>query len=97
MPQPSSNNLPWEDQVRRIRGLAESFEIEDIAATLHISVGDVQRALDGMPRAKWWIRCNKSGAVRITYGRRGAYRLICLLGWTDWEWGQGEVGQGVQP
>lgn len=97
MSHPASNNLPWADQVARIRGLAETFEPEDIASTLRISIGDVNRALADIPRGKWWVRCNKTGSTRIVYGKRGAYRLVQMLGWTDWDWGTGEPGQGVQP
>lgn len=97
MPQPSSINIPWGDLSNRIRGLAESFEPDDIAEILRIPRADVDRALDGQSRGRWWIRNTKTGAVRTTFSRRGAYRLVCLLGWTEWQWGIGEVGQGVQP
>ena len=88
---PHTNHLPWADQVARIRGLAETHELDDIAAMLRISLPEVRRALDGTPRAKWWVRNNKTCETRQCYGERGAYRIACLLGWTDWDCGRAEA------
>lgn len=85
------------EKVARIQSLAERFEPDDIAAMLHIPRAEVAAALEGMTRAKWWVRNNKTNKVIIAMSKRGAYLRVCLLGWVDWDWGKGEVGQGVQP
>lgn len=81
----------------RIQSLAERFEPDEIANMLNIRPAEVHAALSKMTRAKWWARDNKTGRHIVAFGQRGAYLRVCLLGWTDWDWGIGEVGQGVQP
>jgi hypothetical protein len=92
-----TNHLPWPEQIKRVRGLSETHDIEDIAVILHITIPDVRRALEDSPRSKWWVRCRKTGRTATAYGKRGAYRIACLMGLTDWECGIGNVGENVQP
>ena len=53
-----------------------------------------------VPSVRWaWngadIRCNRTGRRIEARSQRGAYRMACLLGLTDWDWWP-EVNQGGQ-
>lgn len=71
-----------------IAALAETFEDEEIAEILCIPLGLVRTMLarSQKPRRRWHVRCNRTGRQIETRSQRGAYRMVCLLGWTDWDW-----------
>lgn len=84
-----------ETQTKRIRQLADTFEPDDIATMLGISMAEVEQALSTAKRSPWWGRCNKTGRTVKAYSWRGVYRLAQVAGWTDWEHGKGTIGDGV--
>jgi hypothetical protein len=74
----------------RIMALAETHEPDDIAEILHIPVGQVNALMSKAPpqRCAWFIECNKTGRRWKARTERGAYRLACILGLTDYKfWG----------
>lgn len=95
----SANRLQWGDLKRKIASLSDVHEEDEVAEICRIDIGTVRKALAELPtRSGWWVRCNKSGKALRARSKTGAYRLVCLHGLTDWEWGQGQiVGEGLQP
>ena len=85
----------------RVAALAETHEDDEIASILGISENHVRLMLtaSAATRRRWHIRCNRTGrrtGRRIeARSQRGAYRMACLLGLTDWDWWP-ECTQGDQ-
>ena len=72
----------------RVASLSNMFEIPDIAEMLKISQSEVEDMLEkaGKPKQTWEVTCNKTGKTWRTRSQRSAYRLVCTLGLTDWDW-----------
>ena len=70
--------------------LSNVFEIPDIAEMLGIPQRQVEELLDraGKPREHWEVTCNRTGRKWQTRSQRSAYRLVCTIGLTDWDWKQ---------
>lgn len=85
------------EMVAHIRRMADSFEPDEIATMMRIPQHQVTQALETLSHGKWWGRCNRTGRIVTADGQRGIYRRVCTLGWVDWSWGVGKIGEGVQP
>ena len=72
----------------RVAALAETHEDDEIASILGISENHVRLMLTASTaaRRRWHIRCNRTGRRIEARSQRGAYRMACLLGLTDWDW-----------
>ena len=75
---------------RRVAQMADTFDLDDIAEILGLTVSEVKQLLAqaGRPEQPWVLRCNKSGRTWSCRSRRAAYRLVCLYGLTQWDWWQ---------
>lgn len=72
----------------RVAELSNVFTPADIAEILKIPQSEVEDMLKRAGRGKdsWTVRCNRTGKTWQTRSKRAAYRLVCLLGLTDWDW-----------
>lgn len=80
--------------------LADTLDADEIARRTGHDEGDIQALIDaaGVPgKSKWWVRCNRTGRLFTAASKSGAYRLVCLKGLTDWDWGRGEGGALMLP
>lgn len=80
---------------RRIVQMADTLDAEEIALRTGYDEDEVQWALEraGVRReVQWWVRCNRTGRSFVARSKWGAYRLVCLRGLTDWDWGTGPAG-----
>lgn len=83
----------------RVIQLADTLDAEEIALRTGYDEEDIQFVLDhaGVQRkTQWWIRCNRTGRTFVARSKRGAYRLVCLKGLTEWDWGSGPGGAVLQ-
>lgn len=91
-----AGNPMFDARIRtRLVQLADTLDVEAIAQLTGYDEEDIQYVLDhaGVSRqAQWWVRCNRSGRSYVARSKRGAYRLVCLKGLVDWEWGRGDGG-----
>ena len=79
----------------RIVQMSDTLDVDDIALRTGYDEDDIQAALDhaGLRRApRWWVRCNRTGRTFTAGSKRGAYRLVCMKGLVDWDWGTGQGG-----
>lgn len=68
----------------RVRTMVTSRTIDQVAADLRIDPAEVE-AIANTGTAVI-LRDNDSGREWRTLGWRGAYRRVCMLGLTDWDW-----------
>lgn len=93
--------MDGEDSMRRrVIELSHLHDATEIAEIANVPLGMVRSILDAIPPSEmWWLRNNRTGRcwTRLR-SDRGAYRLVCLLGLTDWDWGLGNApGERAQP
>lgn len=69
--------------------MCETMEVDDIATILGVKTEVVNAHLKdkGM---KFWLVCNRTGRRFQARTQRGLYRIACLQGLTDWDWGCGD-------
>ncbi len=94
--------MPMFDAATRTRliQMADTLDADEIARRTGLDEEDIQHVLDqaGVRQtARWWVRCNRTGRTFAARSKRGAYRLVCLKGLTDWDWGRGEGGAALLP
>ncbi|MBU9710134.1 hypothetical protein KSP24_25000 [Paenibacillus sp. AK121] len=72
----------------RVAALAETFDDQDIAEIFGIAESSVKALLieARFARRHWVVRCNRTGRRIAARSQRGAYRMVCLLGFVDWDW-----------
>ncbi len=92
-----NNRLPWPLLRAKIISMADSWADEDISTQCSCSMEEVKRALADVQSSGWWLQCRKSGRTWITRNSKAAYRIVCLQGLVDWDWGAGKiVGEEVR-
>ncbi|SIS98286.1 hypothetical protein SAMN05421772_11117 [Paracoccus saliphilus] len=65
--------------------------VDQVAADLRMDSADIEDIATSTTVVM--LRCNDTGHEWRTTGWRGAYRRVCLLGLTDWDWWP--AGRGV--
>lgn len=84
----------------RLVQMADTLDADEIALRTGYDEEDIQFVLDHAQvrrQSQWWVRCNRMGRCFVARSKRGAYRLVCLKGLVDWEWGRGESGVLLLP
>lgn len=84
----------------RLVQMADTLDAEEIALRTGYDEEDVQYVLDHAGvrlKSQWWVRCNRTGRSFVARSKRGAYRLVCLKGLVDWDWGRGDGGALLLP
>ncbi|MDN5567694.1 MAG: hypothetical protein L0G27_02900 [Paracoccus sp. (in: a-proteobacteria)] len=78
-------------QPAAIRRMLATRSVEQVAADLRVDPAEIEAIANGGSAVM--LRCNDTGREWRVSGWRGAYRRVCLLGLTDWDWSRD--GQGV--
>lgn len=84
----------------RLVQMADTLDADEIALRTGYDEEDIQYVLDHARvrlQAQWWVRCNRTGRTFMARSKRGAYRLVCLRGLVDWDWGRGAGGVLLLP
>lgn len=68
----------------RIREMLRSRSLDRVASDLDMDPEEIERiaAISGGVM----LRCNDTGRQWRATGWRGAYRQVCMIGLTDWDW-----------
>lgn len=93
-----TNKIQWSDLKTKIKTMADTMDEDEIADLCRCSIGQVRLALQDTKAKPWWVIDNKTGRTWQPRSQRGAYRIVCMHGLTDWDWGQAEmIGENPQP
>lgn len=71
----------------RIRSLAQTHEIEEIASIAGVSIHQVTEVL-GNIRGSWVLICTKTGRHWTRQTERGCYLMAQIMGLTDYTFGR---------
>jgi hypothetical protein len=97
----AAGNPMFDARIRtRLVQMADTLDAEEIALRTGYDEEDVQYVLDHAGvrlKSQWWVRCNRTGRSFVARSKRGAYRLVCLKGLVDWDWGRGDGGALLLP
>ncbi|RJE81296.1 hypothetical protein [Paracoccus sp. JM45] len=78
-------------QAGAVRRMLATRSVEQVADDLRVDPAEIEAMASGGKGVV--LRCNDTGREWRLSGWRGAYRRVCLLGLTDWDWRLDRRGQ----